>query len=180
MIYHNVTWPGLAAAPYVTYALCVASFACSFSIVPWTLFQLWTLYRPWTPWCTHLRKPHHITWRSFAAAPFVMHTLHVASSAGSFSIVPWTLLRPWNLYRLWTPWSTHFKILHHVTWHSFAAAPYVTHALRVASSARSFSIVPWTLFRLWTLYRSWTPWSTHSRKLNNIYQNTCIVLHTYI
>jgi len=65
----------------------------------------------------------------------------------------------------------HFEKLHHFTWRSFAAAPYVTHALRVASSARSFSIVSWTLFRPWPLYRPWTPWSMHLKKLVNIYLN---------
>ena len=155
MIHHHVTWHSFAAAPYMTHALCVVSSACSFSIVPWTLFRPWILYRPWTPWCTPLEKLHHVTWRSFAAAPYMTHALRVASSARSFSLVPWTLYRPWTL------WSTHFRILHHVTWRSFAAAPYVTHALRVASSARSFSIVPRTLFQPWILYRPWTPWLTH-------------------
>ena len=106
-------------------------------------------------------KFHHVTWRSFAAALYVTHALCVASSARSLSIVPWTLFQPWTLYQPWTPWRTHFEKLHHVTWRSFAAAPHVTHALRVASSARSFSIVPWTLFWPWTLYQPWTPWRTH-------------------
>ena len=48
---------------------------------------------------------------------------------------------------------------------------HVTHALCVASSARSFSIVSWTLFRPWPLYRPWTPWSMHLKKLVNIYLN---------
>ena len=34
------------APPHMTHTLCVASSACSFSIVTWTLFWLWTLYRP--------------------------------------------------------------------------------------------------------------------------------------
>ena len=62
---------------------------------------------------------------------------------------------------------------HHVTWRSFTAALYVTHALCVASSACSFSIVPWTLFRPRTLYRPWTPWSMHLKKLSNIYLQKC-------
>ena len=78
---------------------------------------------------------HHVTWCSFAAVPYVTHTLCVASSPRSFSIVPWTLFRPWTLYGSWIPWRTHFRILHHVTWRSFPAATYVTHTLRVASSA---------------------------------------------
>ena len=78
-----------------------------------------------------------------------------------------------------TVWNSTNMKSHHFTWRSFAAASYVTHALNVASSACSFSIVPWTLFRPWTLYQPWTPWSSHSRKLTNIYQNTYIVLHTY-
>ena len=40
------------------------------------------------------------------------------------------------------------------------ALPYVTHALRVVSSACSFSIVPWSLFRL-NCFPKWTPWCTH-------------------
>ena len=67
----------------------------------------------------------------------------------------------------------HFGKLPHVTWHSLAAAPYMMHALRVASSACSFSIVPWTLFQPLTLYCPWTPWSTHLKKLSNIYLQKC-------
>ena len=134
-----------------------------------------------TSYCVNSNmKSHHVTWCSFAAAPYVMHALCVVSFALSFSIVPWTLFRPWTLYRPQTPWRMHLRKLHHLTWRSFAAVPYVMHALRVASSARSFSIVLWTLFRPWTLFQLWTLWSTHSRKLNNIYQNTYIVLHTCI
>ena len=107
------------ALPPVIYTLCVVSSTCYFSIVIWIIFWLWTLF------------------------------------------LLWTLFRPWTLYQPWTPWHTHFEKLHHVTWHSFAAAPYMMHALRVASSACSFPIVPWTLFRPWALYWHWTPWSTH-------------------
>ena len=118
-----------------------------FSIVPWTLFRPWTLYPPWTLWRMHFEKLYHSTWRSFAAAPHVTHALRVVSSAHSFSIVPWTLFWPWTLYWPWTLWRMHFEKLHHITWRGFAATPHVTHALRVASSACSFSIVSWTLFR---------------------------------
>ena len=65
--------------------------------------------------------------------------------------------------------------------HQYAISPHyltqlrccthVTHALGEASSARSFSIVLWTLFQPWPLYRPWTPWSTHLKKLGNIYLN---------
>ena len=61
---------------------------------------------------------------------------------------------------------------HHITWCSFAAAPYVMHPLRVASSARSFSIVPWTLFWLNSL-PTVNLWSTHLQKLSNIYLQKC-------
>ena len=84
MKFHHVTWCSFAAAPYVTHSLHVAHYACSFSIVPWTLFQLWTFYRPWTLWLTHYSKLHHITWRSFAAAPYVTHALSMASPARSY------------------------------------------------------------------------------------------------
>ena len=43
-----------------------------------------------------------------------------------------------------------------------SALPHVTHALCVVSSAYSFSIVLWTLFRHWNLFRPSTPWRTHS------------------
>ena len=36
------------------------------------------------------------------------------------------------------------------------------------------SFWPWTFYWLWTL------WNMHSRKLSNIFQNTSIVLHTYV
>ena len=41
------------ALPPVMHALGVASFACSFCIVPWTLFWPWTFFRPWTLWRMH-------------------------------------------------------------------------------------------------------------------------------
>ena len=90
--------------------------------------------------CTasHCVKLHKVTWLDC-----------------SFSFEPWTLYRPWTL------WCTHWKNFHHATWCSFAAGPYMTHALCVVSSARSFSIVPWTPFRPWSLYQPWTLWSTH-------------------
>ena len=52
-----------------------------------------------------------------------------------------------------------------------SALPHMTHALRVASSARSFSIVPWTLFQPWTLYWPWTPWSMHLKLVTCIFRN---------
>ena len=109
---------------------------------------------------------HYLT--QLRCCTHVTHALCEASSARSFSIVTWTLFRPWTLYRPWTPWRMHFEKVHHVTWRSFAAAPHVTHALRVVSSTRSFSIVPWILFWLWTLYRPWTLWRTHFEKLHHI------------
>ena len=57
------------APPHVMHSLRVASSACSFSIVPWTLLQPWTLYRPWAPWCTHCRKLRHVSWRRGHFAP---------------------------------------------------------------------------------------------------------------
>ena len=41
------------ALPPVMHALHVASFACFFCIVPWTLFWPWTFFRPWTLWRMH-------------------------------------------------------------------------------------------------------------------------------
>ena len=43
---HHVTWCSFTAAPCVAHALPVVCYACSFSIVPCTLFRLWTLYWP--------------------------------------------------------------------------------------------------------------------------------------
>ena len=44
-----------------------------------------------------------------SAPPHMIHALHVASSACSFSIVLWTLFWPWTLYQPWTPLRTHFS-----------------------------------------------------------------------
>ena len=43
-------------------------------------------------------------------------------------------------------------ILYHITWCSYAAAPYLTNTLCVACYTCSFSIVPWTLFWPWILW----------------------------
>ena len=72
------------ALPCVMHALRVASSARSSFYCPVNSFPTLTLYWPWTPWRMHLRKPHHVTWCSFAAAPYVMHAIHVGSSAHSF------------------------------------------------------------------------------------------------
>ena len=116
---------------------------------------------------------HHVTWCSFTAATYVMHALCVASSAHSFSIVPWTL------FQLLTSWCKHLiyalcdtctgcgklrslffycTVNSFLTLNSLPTMNSMTYALCVVSSALSFSIVLWTLFRLWTLYQPWTPW----------------------
>ena len=149
-------------------------------------------------------KLHLVTWRSFAAASYVTHELCVASSARSFSIVPWNFfptvnflptvnsvthalqLRPmWCTHYVWRAPLAIFLLYHELfsdcelfTDHELhdahtLAPPHMTHALCVVSSACSFYIVLWTLFRPWTLYRPWTPWCTHFGSASYDTRTTC-------
>ena len=89
----------------------------------------------------------------------------------------------WRLHYVWQAMPTLFLLYHELfsdrelfTDHEFhdtctSAPPHVTHALRVASYARSFSIVLWTLF--WTIYRPWIPWHMHFRSAQCNACTTC-------
>ena len=69
---------------------------CSFSIVPWTLFQPWTFFHPLTIfwlctlfllWTLFLSWTRFRLWTPYAhtlAPPHVMHALHISSCACSF------------------------------------------------------------------------------------------------
>ena len=155
-IWNFTTLPDAASLlHYVTHALRVACYARSFSIVLWTLFQPWTLYRPWTPWRTH-----------FGSSPYDAHTtcgklcsLFFYCTVNSFPTV-----------------------------NSLPTVNSVTHALWLCPMG-CMHYVWQALLALFLLYREL--FSDRElftdRELREactqetyMYQNTCIVLHTYI
>ena len=145
------------------------------TLLQWTLFWQWTFNRPWTPWCKQAHESPTLPDTASLLHPmWRMHCMWLAMSLFFYCTV--------NYFPTMNPLRTVNSVMHacswlpQITWCSFAAAPYVTHALNVACYTCSFSIVLWALFRQWTLYRTWTPWCTQSHDSPTLH-DAALLLH---